>query len=75
MRVSDAACLRANVQRHLRGDHEYVSGDVLHRRRMYDNARGICILVSIRDRVTSITFAKHESNVIKTQLNLSATIA
>lgn len=54
MRVPDAACLRANVQRHLRGDHEYVSGDVLHRRRMHDNARGVCILVSIRDQVPSI---------------------
>lgn len=54
MRVLNAACLRTHVQRNLRGDHEYVPRDLFHRRRIHDNARGICVLVSIRDKFLPI---------------------
>lgn len=46
LRISDAAHLRAHVQLHLCCDHENVSGDVLHRRRLYDHAGGRRVFVS-----------------------------
>lgn len=88
MRVPDAACLWANVQRHLRGDHEYVSGDVLHRRRMHDNARGVCILVSSMTKsrlyryvtlmiyyVCQIRWSSYEILDIQTKIELSLRVA
>lgn len=63
MRVLNAAYLRTHVQRYLRGDHEYGTRDFFHRRRIHDNARGICIFVSIRDKFLPITLTYISQNL------------